>query len=64
MSKERFVTDTFLLPKLPAFLCGSSISSEKLDKLIDRIEEEVILKKAKEIEAKRKKEDVFRNSQS
>lgn len=53
----RFVRDEILLPKLPVFLkSGSSLTEDQLDKLVDLIEEELILKKAEEIKEKRANE--------
>lgn len=54
MSKQRFINDYYLLPKLPVF-CLEALDEEALDKLVDLIEEELILKKAEEIKEKRNK---------
>lgn len=52
--KKRFVNEEILLGKLPVFV-HTDVTEEQLDKLCDLIEEELILKKAKEIEEKRAK---------
>lgn len=54
--KKRFVDWEVLNPKLPIFL-NKNLSSEQLDRLVDMIEEELILEKAKEIKEKRSKKD-------
>jgi hypothetical protein len=51
--KERFVNEALLVRYLPVFICGPNKTEEQLDRLIDLIEENLILEKAKEIEAKR-----------
>jgi len=50
--KERFVNEAVLVRSLPVFLCGIK-TEEQLEKIIDLIEESLILEKAKEIEARR-----------
>lgn len=54
--KKRFVDWDYLQDKLPVFLNGT-LTEDKLDRLVDLIEEELILKKAEEIKEKRSKKD-------
>jgi hypothetical protein len=55
MSNPRFVSEHYLLPKLPAFI-KTEVNNAQLDRLVDLIEEELILKKAEEIKERRKNE--------
>jgi len=58
MGKERFVDEKTLIQHLPIFLCGMKDRSDaKLEKMIDMIEEEVILERATEIKISKMKED-------
>lgn len=58
MSKERFVNEAILVKHLPIFFGGSK-TEEELDKMIDFIEETLILEKAKEISLRRTNEDAI-----
>lgn len=50
--KKRFVSDEVLIPNLPVFLPAGQ-TEESLERVIDIVEEHLILEKAKEIEEKR-----------
>lgn len=56
MNKKTFVNWEILKDKLPAFIHGNQ-TDESLNKLIDFIEEDLILKKAEEIKVKRSNKD-------
>lgn len=59
--KERFVNEKLLVQNLPISLCGiNDKTDEKLERIIDSVEERMILKKAQEIKDARDK--ILRNS--
>ena len=59
--KPRFVNEALLVQNLPIFLCGSGkVTEEKLEGIINLIEENLIIQKAKEIEGRRAAEKAAR----